>query len=54
MRLNAAAQMQQQISDSPQLKVDGQAVAIRIGCHFGPVVLEDRDVFGATVTPPTG
>jgi hypothetical protein len=22
---------------------------VRIGCHFGPVVLESRDVFGATV-----
>src|SRR6478609_3133230 len=47
--LNAAAQMQQQISSHAQLKVDGQAVAIRVGCHFGPVVLENRDVFGATV-----
>jgi len=47
--LNAAAQMQQQISSHSQLKVDGQPVAIRIGCHFGPVVLEARDVFGATV-----
>src|SRR5688572_3363626 len=47
--LNAAAQMQQQISAHPQLKVDGQSVAIRVGCHYGPVVLENRDVFGATV-----
>ena len=47
--LNAAAQMQQQISVHAQLKVEGQAVAIRVGCHFGPVVLENRDVFGATV-----
>ena len=47
--LNAAAQMQQQISSHAQLKVDGQPVAIRVGCHFGPVVLENRDVFGATV-----
>ena len=47
--LNAAAQMQQQISSHAQLKVDGQPVAIRIGCHFGPVMLENRDVFGATV-----
>ncbi|HEY4747701.1 MAG TPA: adenylate/guanylate cyclase domain-containing protein, partial [Steroidobacteraceae bacterium] len=42
-------QMQQQISSHAQLKVDHQAVAIRIGCHFGPVMLEARDVFGATV-----
>ena len=47
--LNAAAQMQQQISSNAQLKVDGQPVSIRIGCHFGPVMLENRDVFGATV-----
>jgi adenylate cyclase len=47
--LNAAAQMQQQIMRHSQLKIEGQPVAIRIGCHFGPVVLENRDVFGATV-----
>jgi class 3 adenylate cyclase len=47
--LNAAAQMQQQISSHAQLKVDGQPVCIRIGCHFGPVMLENRDVFGAAV-----
>jgi adenylate cyclase len=47
--LNAATQMQQQISSHAQLKVDGQPVAIRIGCHFGPVMLENRDVFGAAV-----
>ncbi|HYM41606.1 MAG TPA: adenylate/guanylate cyclase domain-containing protein [Steroidobacteraceae bacterium] len=47
--LNAAAQMQQQISTHAHLKVDGQPVAIRIGCHFGPVMLENRDVFGAAV-----
>jgi adenylate cyclase len=47
--LNAAAQMQQQITTHAQLKVDGQPVCIRIGCHYGPVMLENRDVFGATV-----
>ncbi len=47
--LNAAAQMQQQITSHAQLKVDGQPVSIRIGCHYGPVMLENRDVFGATV-----
>jgi class 3 adenylate cyclase len=47
--LNAAAQMQQQISSHSQLQNDGHPVAIRVGCHFGPVVLENRDVFGATV-----
>ena len=47
--LNAAGQMQKQITAHAELKMDGQPVAIRIGCHFGPVVLETRDVFGASV-----
>src|SRR5580765_3013267 len=47
--LNAAGQMQKQISAHSELKVEGHAVAIRVGCHFGPVVLEARDVFGASV-----
>ena len=47
--LNAAAQMQKQIVLHPQLKVDEQTVAIRIGCNFGPVVLENRDIFGSAV-----
>jgi adenylate cyclase len=47
--LNAAAQMQKQIAVHPQLKVDEQTVAIRIGCNFGPVVLENRDIFGSAV-----
>jgi len=47
--LNAAGQMQKQITAHTELKVDGQPVSIRIGCHFGPVVLENRDVFGASV-----
>jgi adenylate cyclase len=47
--LNAAGQMQKQISAHTELRVDGQPVAIRIGCHFGPVVLENRDVFGSSV-----
>jgi class 3 adenylate cyclase len=47
--LNAASQMQRQIILHGQLQVRGQPVALRIGCHFGPVVLENRDVFGATV-----
>ena len=47
--LNAAAQMQRQITTHPSLQIEGQPVTLRIGCHFGPVVLEARDVFGATV-----
>src|ERR1700752_4917474 len=35
--LNPASQMQQQISSHAQLQVDGPPVAIRVGCHFGPV-----------------
>jgi class 3 adenylate cyclase len=47
--LNAAAQMQKQISAHPSLKIDDHTVAIRIGCNFGPVVLENRDIFGSAV-----
>ena len=47
--LNAASQMQHEIRSHAELKVDGQPIAIRIGCHFGPVVLENRDIFGAAV-----
>ena len=47
--LASAVQMQKQIAANSQLKIDGHSVAIRIGCHYGPVVLESRDVFGATV-----
>jgi adenylate cyclase len=47
--LNAAAQMQKQITHHPALKVEEQSVAIRIGCNFGPVVQENRDIFGSAV-----
>jgi class 3 adenylate cyclase len=47
--LNAAAQMQKQISTHPLLRLDDHNVAIRIGCNFGPVVAENRDVFGSAV-----
>lgn len=47
--LEAAAQMQVQVASNDSLKFEGHSVAIRIGCHFGPVVVEPRDVFGATV-----
>ncbi|MBS0394538.1 MAG: adenylate/guanylate cyclase domain-containing protein [Proteobacteria bacterium] len=47
--INAASQMQREISLSPALQAGNTHVAIRIGCHFGPVVLEHRDVFGAAV-----
>ncbi len=47
--LNAAAQMQKQIGSHTGLRVDGQPVSIRIGCHFGPVMAETQDIFGVTV-----
>jgi adenylate cyclase len=48
--LNAAALMQKQIMAHPALKVDeSHSVAIRIGCNFGPVVVENRDIFGSAV-----
>ena len=47
--VNAAAEMQHDIGVHPTLQMQGQHVAIRIGCHFGSVVLENRDIFGASV-----
>lgn len=47
--LNAANQMQQRITNTIRIETDDSHVAIRIGCHFGPVVAEDRDIFGAAV-----
>ncbi len=47
--LNAAAQMQREITTHPGLKIGEHAVAIRIGCNYGPVVAEQRDIFGAAV-----
>ena len=47
--LNAGSRMQHDIRIHAELKVEGQPIAIRIGGHFGPVVLENRDIFGAAV-----
>jgi class 3 adenylate cyclase len=47
--VNAAAEIQHDISAHPELVLPEQHVAVRIGCHFGPVVLQDQDIFGATV-----
>ncbi|MGH8129882.1 MAG: adenylate/guanylate cyclase domain-containing protein [Steroidobacteraceae bacterium] len=47
--IDAAVEMQAAIGGHPDLEVEGQQITIRIGCHFGPVVLETRDVFGAAV-----
>ncbi len=47
--INAGSRMQHDIRIHAELKVEGQPIAIRIGGHFGPVVLENRDIFGAAV-----
>jgi adenylate cyclase len=47
--LNASAKMQKSITGNPEPTAEGHHVAIRIGCHCGPVVVENRDVFGSTV-----
>lgn len=47
--LNAANQMQQRITATLRVGSEGTHVSIRIGCHFGTVVAEDRDIFGAAV-----
>lgn len=46
--MSAAIMMQTQITADN--KVEGRIpVSIRIGCHFGPVVQEQNDIFGAAV-----
>ena len=47
--VNAGSEMHQDIRARPELSIQGQHVAIRIGCHFGPVVLEHKDIFGTSV-----
>jgi class 3 adenylate cyclase len=47
--MNAAKRMQEQISTDPTLAHDAGHVAIRIGCHYGAVVQEQRDIFGSAV-----
>jgi class 3 adenylate cyclase len=48
--MSAASQMQKRITASSKAAGgEGPHVAIRIGCHYGPVVAEDRDIFGAAV-----
>jgi class 3 adenylate cyclase len=47
--MNAAKRMQERISTDSELEHDNGRVAIRIGCHFGPVVQEHRDIFGSAV-----
>lgn len=46
--MGAAVMMQTRISADSRKK-DRIPVTIRIGCHFGPVVQEQNDIFGAAV-----
>jgi hypothetical protein len=46
--MGAAVMMQSRITADAK-KEDGIPVSIRIGCHFGPVVQEQNDIFGAAV-----
>jgi class 3 adenylate cyclase len=45
----AAKRMQEEITEAADLDHDHGHVAIRVGCHFGHVVQEQRDIFGAAV-----
>lgn len=47
--MGAASQMQAKISTRAEGNPDKIPVMIRIGCHFGPVVQESNDIFGAAV-----
>jgi len=47
--MNAARRMQERITTDGELAHDNGHVAIRIGCHYGPVVQEHRDIFGSAV-----
>ncbi len=47
--MDAAKRMQETISSDASLRYENGHVAIRIGCHYGPVVQEDDDVFGSAV-----
>jgi len=47
--MGAASQMQSRISSAAEGSDDNIPVTIRIGCHFGPVVEETNDIFGAAV-----
>ena len=47
--MNAGSQMQKRITNNYQITDGGVPVAIRIGCHYGPVVIEDRDISGLSV-----
>ena len=46
--MGAAVVMQSRITEASK-KEGGIPVSIRIGCHYGPVVQEQNDIFGAAV-----
>jgi len=47
--IQSACQMQQRIENGNLSGRHDVRVAIRIGCHFGPVAKEEHDIFGAAV-----
>lgn len=47
--MGAASQMQARLSGDESADDVHIPVSIRIGCHFGPVVEEQNDIFGAAV-----
>jgi len=47
--MTAATSMQVAISDTIVEGTENTKVKLRIGCHFGPVVVENHDVFGSAV-----
>ena len=47
--MGAASQMQAQITGGADSDEERIPVTIRIGCHYGPVVEEANDIFGAAV-----
>lgn len=47
--MSASSQMQGRLSGEESGDDDHIPVSIRIGCHFGPVVEEQNDIFGAAV-----
>jgi class 3 adenylate cyclase len=47
--MQAAVMMQTRLSNTDNTDADHIPVSIRIGCHYGPVVQEQNDIFGAAV-----
>ena len=47
--MQASADMQQRITNGNFANRDNIKVSIRIGCHFGHVVVEEKDIFGSAV-----